>query len=82
MRLFMVPGMGHCRGGPGVDTFDTLTALEQWRERDAAPSRDAGDGSRVGPRAADLRVSGLREVRWLGRSERRRELELHRAMTP
>jgi feruloyl esterase len=38
LRLFMVPGMGHCRGGPGVDTFDTLTALEQWRERDAAPS--------------------------------------------
>jgi feruloyl esterase len=37
MRLFLVPGMGHCRGGPGVDTFDTLTALEQWREKDAAP---------------------------------------------
>jgi feruloyl esterase len=30
--------MGHCRGGPGVDTFDTLTALEQWRERGVAPS--------------------------------------------
>ena len=27
-RLFMVPGMGHCRGGPGPDTFDALTALE------------------------------------------------------
>ena len=39
MRLFMVPGMGHCRGGPGVDTFDTLAALEQWRERDVAPAR-------------------------------------------
>jgi len=38
MRLFMVPGMGHCRGGPGVDTFDTLGALEQWREKGAAPA--------------------------------------------
>jgi feruloyl esterase len=37
LRLFLAPGMGHCRGGPGVDTFDTLTALEQWRERDIAP---------------------------------------------
>ncbi len=25
-RLFMAPGMGHCRGGPGPDTFDALSA--------------------------------------------------------
>lgn len=37
MRLFMVPGMGHCRGGPGVDTFDAIGVLEQWRERGRAP---------------------------------------------
>lgn len=37
MRLFMVPGMGHCRGGPGVDSFDALGVLEQWREHDEAP---------------------------------------------
>jgi feruloyl esterase len=36
-RLFMVPGMGHCRGGPGPDDFDPLTALEGWVERDIAP---------------------------------------------
>lgn len=36
-RLFLAPGMGHCRGGPGVDTFDTLSALERWREQDEAP---------------------------------------------
>ena len=29
-RLFMVPGMGHCGGGEGADTFDKLGALEQW----------------------------------------------------
>jgi feruloyl esterase len=38
-RLFMVPGMGHCRGGPGPDTFDALTALEEWVEQGSAPQR-------------------------------------------
>jgi feruloyl esterase len=37
-RLFMVPGMGHCRGGPGPDSFDALAALEDWVERDIAPA--------------------------------------------
>jgi len=37
MRLFLAPGMGHCGGGPGVNTFDSLSALEQWRESDSAP---------------------------------------------
>ena len=36
-RLFMVPGMGHCFGGPGASSFDTLTALERWVEQGAAP---------------------------------------------
>jgi feruloyl esterase len=36
-RLFMVPGMNHCRGGEGPDTFDLLSALEQWREQGKAP---------------------------------------------
>jgi feruloyl esterase len=38
-RLFMVPGMGHCRGGPGADRFDALAALESWVENDEAPQR-------------------------------------------
>ena len=36
-RLFMVPGMGHCSGGPGPDQFDTLSALENWVENGIAP---------------------------------------------
>ncbi len=39
VRLFMVPGMGHCRGGPGPDTFDALSALEAWVEEGRAPER-------------------------------------------
>ena len=36
-RLFMVPGMQHCIGGPGPNTFDTLTPIEQWVEQGVAP---------------------------------------------
>ena len=39
MRLFMVPGMGHCRGGDGTDEFDAVKALEQWVEKSQAPER-------------------------------------------
>jgi pimeloyl-ACP methyl ester carboxylesterase len=50
-RLFMVPGMAHCSGGPGPNAFgqrvngpnpsdaadDILTALDQWVENQRAP---------------------------------------------
>jgi feruloyl esterase len=36
LRLFMVPGMGHCRGG-GTDTFDAPEALSRWVERNEPP---------------------------------------------
>jgi len=38
-RLFMVPGMFHCRGGRGADRFDAMTPLIDWVERDIAPDR-------------------------------------------
>lgn len=37
VRLFMMPGTGHCAGGPGANTADFLSALEAWVERDEAP---------------------------------------------
>ena len=36
-RLFMLPGVGHCYGGPGADVVDYLTYLEDWVERGQAP---------------------------------------------
>jgi feruloyl esterase len=36
-RLFMAPGQLHCSGGPGPNSFDTLTALEDWVEHGIAP---------------------------------------------
>jgi hypothetical protein len=38
-RLFMVPGMYHCSGGPGATVFDMLTPLEQWVEKGVAPDK-------------------------------------------
>jgi feruloyl esterase len=36
-RLFMIPGMGHCSGGPGPNTWDKLAPLVAWVERGEAP---------------------------------------------
>jgi feruloyl esterase len=38
-RLFMVPGMGHCRGGPGPNQFNAMGAIERWRESALAPDQ-------------------------------------------
>ena len=51
VRLFMVPGMQHCGGGPGPNSFgqfsvgsgdpdhDIDAALERWVEKEIAPER-------------------------------------------
>jgi feruloyl esterase len=38
-RLFMVPAMQHCRGGPGPDQFHAMSVMERWRESGIAPDR-------------------------------------------
>ena len=47
-RLFMVPGMFHCRGGLNVDRFDAISPVIDWVEHGNAPeeliaSRIEGD---------------------------------------
>jgi feruloyl esterase len=44
-RLFMAPGMGHCGGGPGVNTFDSIGTLEKWVEKGLAPDHMLGTGA-------------------------------------
>ncbi|HEX2539659.1 MAG TPA: tannase/feruloyl esterase family alpha/beta hydrolase [Caldimonas sp.] len=53
LRLFLVPGMGHCSGGPGATTFgnsgqlapganadrDLLMSLDRWVEQGTPPDR-------------------------------------------
>ena len=37
VRLFLVPGMGTCRGGPGPNEWDKLGPLVEWVENGNAP---------------------------------------------
>jgi feruloyl esterase len=66
-RLFLVPGMGHCSGGIGPNSFgngflstrtdtefDLLSALEAWVEQDAAPEKFVGTGTAVNDPTATL----------------------------
>jgi feruloyl esterase len=46
--LFMVPGMGHCGGGEGPDTFDKLGVIEKWVEQGQAPSQIVAAHSTAG----------------------------------
>jgi feruloyl esterase len=38
-RLFMAPGMGHCGGGEGPNSFDMVSSLEKWVEQGKAPDQ-------------------------------------------
>jgi feruloyl esterase len=39
MRLFLMPGVGHCSGGVGPDQADFIGALDRWRDAGQAPGR-------------------------------------------
>ena len=43
-RLFLVPGAGHCGGGPSLDTFDALSAIVRWVEEGTAPDSVTATG--------------------------------------
>jgi feruloyl esterase len=71
-RLFMVPGMQHCTGGPGPDLFDALTPLRAWVEQKRAPGRI------LASHAVDGRIDDSRPLcpfpqvaRWTGKGSTR-----------
>jgi feruloyl esterase len=37
LRLYMEPGMAHCRGGAGPDQFNKMAVIERWREAGEEP---------------------------------------------
>jgi hypothetical protein len=39
LRLFLIPGVHHGGGGPGLSEFDALSALEGWVEKGQAPDK-------------------------------------------
>jgi len=42
VRVFPVPGMGHCQGGPATDQYDAFGALVQWVEEGKRPDQLMG----------------------------------------
>jgi feruloyl esterase len=54
-RLFLVPGMGHCGGGPGaLDQFDMLSAIVDWVEKQSPPQSIRATGRRSPGRSRPL----------------------------
>lgn len=63
MRYFLMPGVEHCRGGPGADQIELLDALATWDETGVAPGLLVGtkaDGSVTRPHCAWPNVARYR----------------------
>lgn len=53
-RIFLVPGMGHCGGGPALDRFDMLGAIVNWVEKGVAPDSVTATGQSFPGRSRPL----------------------------
>jgi hypothetical protein len=54
-RLFLIPGMSHCGGGPAsLDSFDMLDAIVGWVEKGTAPDSIRATGRRWPGRSRPL----------------------------
>ena len=53
-RIFLVPGMAHCGGGPSLDHFDMLSAVVNWVEKGAAPDSVIATGQAFPGRSRPL----------------------------
>ncbi len=58
-RLFMIPGMFHCNGGPGCGSVDWLSVVTDWVEKGKTPAQIVGScgKGRNYPDAASLPLS-------------------------
>ena len=53
-RIFLVPGMNHCGGGPSLDQFDMLSAVVNWVEKGIAPESVIATGKAFPGRSRPL----------------------------
>jgi len=49
IRLFAVPGMNHCAGGPSTDQFDAFSAMVNWVEKSSAPEQIVATAGAASP---------------------------------
>jgi feruloyl esterase len=55
-RLFLVPQMNHCSGGPSCDQFDMLDALVKWVEQGRVPNSIVAKARGAGANAVNAEV--------------------------
>jgi len=53
-RMFLIPGMAHCGGGPALDRFDMLSAIVNWVEKGTAPDSVIATGQAFPGRSRPL----------------------------
>lgn len=53
-RIFLVPGMAHCGGGPSLDHFDMLSAVVNWVEKGTVPESVIATGGAFPGRSRPL----------------------------
>ena len=53
-RMFLVPGMRHCGGGPALDQFDMLGAVSNWVEKGIPPESVIATGQAFPGRSRPL----------------------------
>jgi len=66
LRLYMVPGMGHCGGGQGHSTVDWLTPLVNWVENGVAPEAIIGSKTSGGVTSTRPHCPYPQEAVWDG----------------
>lgn len=69
LRLYVVPGMGHCSGGPGVSGFDMLGELEKWVEQKQPPNRVIASRTDNGVTRTRPLCPHPQVARWNGRGD-------------
>ena len=81
----MIPGMYHCQGGPGTDTFDKAATLDAWvtTGKGARPHRRVASHRRQSrSHASRVRVPEGRQVERSRQHRRRAELRVRADILP
>lgn len=55
-RLYLVPGMNHCSGGPATDQFDMLAPLVAWVEQGKAPDSVTANARGAGAKVVNAEL--------------------------
>jgi feruloyl esterase len=63
-RLFGVPGMGHCSGGPAADQFDMIDPLVNWVEKGVAPDSVTASARGAGTSAIPALINAEVPAAW------------------